>query len=187
MIPLGVASSGYAFTNILPSADNHASATWGSGSGWTASVSDVDGGTTAEQWVEHSGSGTRSIYTTAGFSTTAGVHQMDLYYKQKSGSDSARRLLFEIANGPSTWNSGVDLTLDETGAIIDYSGYGSAVTILSSEISPSTNGFYRVSCKFNTTATTILVYMEHRNDSSATYTGDGSSGWIIDNHRLYKI
>jgi len=185
VIKLGIASSGYAFTNLLSSPDNHAAAAWGSGSGWTASISDVDGGSTAEQWVEHSGSGTRDITQNA-ISTSTGSHIMELYYKQKSGSDSARRLLFEIGNYPA-WSSGLDLTLDETGTVIDYSTYGSAFTAGTAQSTVSTNSFFRVTATFTTTATSLIVYAQHRNDSSATYTGDGASGWIIDNHRLYKI
>lgn len=186
MIPLGVSSSGRFAPNLLSSPDDHSTAAWSSEPGWTASISDVDGGSTAEQWVEHSGSGSRNSIQ-YNIATSAGAHQMDYYYKQKSGSNSARRLSIGISNYPD-WDREAIIVVDETGTVTGATTTGSGFSVNSSQISASTNSFYFVTFKFTVNVTALNVFLEHLDDAdSGTYTGDGSSGWIIDNHRLYKI
>lgn len=176
----------YGGTNILPSADNHNNGTyWPGGSTFFALTQpDYLGGTTGERLREDTGSGSKST-TQYGISTTAGTHRTDLWVKALAGS-AAREVELDYSDG--AWTNGIYFNMDEAGNYATGT-WGSGWAVLSSNVYSYGTGWYHYWFTFTipSGASPILSWIGLINGGTSSYTGDGASGFYVDNHRLYKL
>lgn len=169
--------------NKITSPNDHRDSTpeWSQPTGTiTLGQTDRFGGTSAEKITEHSGSGGVE-FQNDDLTVTTGRLVLECFYKQVSGSASGRKISFSIAE--NDWNSAVFIDCDATGGY-DPDYYGSW-SINSASVTASANGFYKARIDFQCTDTLVLAWIGLLNGGSLSYTGDGTSGWFIDDHRLW--
>jgi hypothetical protein len=169
--------------NILPNADDHSG--WTGAAGLTGTQTDRFGGTTAEEWIEHSGAAAGRSLAKDSISSGTGRFLAQVFYKQVASSDAARVFEMDVATAVS-FAKYVYIFGDEAGNVVDHGAAG-GWTLHDYGIDASTGGYYRMWMDFTTTDASIQMYLAHRADSGASYTGDGASGWYIDDNSIVKI
>ena len=85
----------------------------------------------------------------------------------------------------TTGTNGAYAIVDEAGTIADSNSFGSW-TLHSATVTAEGNGYYRVSIDYTTTDASVQAFLRQRDDSGTSYTGDGTSGWLIDDHTISK-
>lgn len=109
-----------------------------------------------------------------------------IFFKQVTGSAS-RSLGLVVYQAGGSGTNGAWLYPDGNGNIVSSGGYGSW-TFHSGTCVPYGSGWYCASFEYTTTDANVQAFIRQRDGSgNSPYTGDGTSGWFIDDHSITKV
>lgn len=171
--------------NLLPNANDHS--LWTDATGFTSGQTDRFGGSTAEAWTEHSGFGDSPRAEMPSIALGPGRYIAELYYKALPGSNPDRQIEMDIWTAVTQFHA-IWIYGDKDGNVLGVRESDPSPWIVhSATITPAQNGFYRMTLDFTTSDANVAMWIGFNEASVGAfeYVGDGVSGWLIDDHRIY--